>query len=263
MSKQLELFPDQERKLVMPTAFVGQETKKTVFTLSTPRQWTDNEIDFILDSKSKGYSVSEIAEATGRTEVSISVKLKRLGKSKNNYNKDHIQDKYKANKDFASMIEPTSILDLYCGKNSYWAHRYDNVTTNDINTEFDAMYHQDALVCACNMYSGGVKFDLIDIDPFGSAFDCFDLCVKMAKKGIIITFGELGHKRFKRLDFVRRFYGIEAMEDFTLNNLIKQVVKIGERNKKQLTPVIIKEWSLIGRVYFTISKIKITEQWHT
>lgn len=262
MYSEMDLFPEEKKDLVMPSSYIGQETKKTEFTLSAPRKWTEKEVGFILDARKQGYSVSDIASATGRTEVSISVKLKRLSKSGNSYNADHIKDKYKANEIFAKKILPTSILDLYCGKNRYWMQRFENVTSNDINEQFNATYHQDSLVCACNLYAGGYKFDLIDIDPFGSAYDCFDLCVKMAKKGIIITFGEIGHKRFKRLDFVRRYYGIERIEDFTIENLIKEVVRIGERNKKLLTPVIIKEWNLIGRVYFTISPMKITEQWN-
>ena len=91
---------------------------------------------------------------------------------------------------------------------------------------------------------------------------CFDLAIKMSKKAIIITLGELGHKRFKRLDYVRRYYGIEKLNDFTTDNLIKHIIKIGERNKKLLIPVYIKDWNNIARVYFKIKKIKITEQWN-
>ena len=262
MNEELDLFPIERKELVMPSSFIGKETKKTEFTLSAPRKWTDEEIEFVRDAHCKGYSIGDIAMATGRTEVSISVKLKRLGKSGNKYNTDHISDKYSANERFARMIQPTSILDLYCGENRYWSQRFENVVTNDKNTEIGAMYHLDSLVCACQQYAGGHRFDLIDIDPFGSAYDCFDLCVKMATKGIIITFGELGHKRFKRLDFVRRYYGIDRLEEFTIDNLIKEVVRIGERNKKILTPVITKEWRMIGRVYFTISPMRITEQWN-
>ena len=100
------------------------------------------------------------------------------------------------------------------------------------------------------------EYDIIDLDPFGSAYDCFDLAIKMAKKGLIITFGELGHKRFKRLDFVRRYYGIETLEDFTTDNLIKHIIKIGERNKKILKPIYVKEWRNISRVYFRIENTK-------
>lgn len=76
-----------------------------------------------------------------------------------------------------------------------------------------------------------------------------------------MTLGELGHLRWKRLDFVRRYYGIETLEDFTIDNLIAEIQKIGLRNKKHLEPAFIKEWNQIGRVYFTIHPVKITEQW--
>ena len=106
------------------------------------------------------------------------------------------------------------------------------------------------------------KYDIVDLDPFGSCYECVDLSVKMARKGIVVTFGEMGHKRFKRLDFVRRFYGIDNMGDFTTQRLIDEIAKIGRRNKKELIPVFVKEWRLISRVYFEIKQIKITEQWN-
>jgi hypothetical protein len=113
----------------------------------------------------------------------------------------------------------------------------------------------------CKLYYEGAKFDLIDIDPFGSAYDCFDLCVKMAKKGLIITLGEIGHKRWKRLDFVRSHYGIEKLEDFTSNRIVDEIIKIGARNKKKLIPIFLNDYRNISRVYFKIETLKITEQW--
>ena len=113
----------------------------------------------------------------------------------------------------------------------------------------------------CRMYAEGRKFDMIDLDPFGSAYDCFDLAVKMASKGLAITLGELGHKRWRRLDFVGSHYGIRTLEDFTIDNLIEHIRHIGERNKKRLVVWGFKEWQNIGRVYFRIEKLKVVEQW--
>ena len=53
----------------------------------------------------------------------------------------------------------------------------------------------DALKFCCYEYYCGNQYDLIDIDPFGSVYDCLELAIKMAKKGIIVTYGEYGHKR--------------------------------------------------------------------
>jgi hypothetical protein len=83
----------------------------------------------------------------------------------------------------------------------------------------------------------------------------------MATKGIIITFGELGHKRWKRLDYVSRYYGITTLEDFTLKTLVDHCEMIARRNKKTLVPVISRTWDRIGRVWFEVKPITITEQW--
>lgn len=83
----------------------------------------------------------------------------------------------------------------------------------------------------------------------------------MSKKGLIVTLGEMGHKRFKRLDFVRRMYGIETLEDFTTETIIKEIQKIGLKNKKILKIHTLKEWQGISRVWFTIEEYKVVEQW--
>ena len=134
-------------------------------------------------------------------------------------------------------------------------------TTNDIERNIDADFHEDALRCICQLYHDGHKYELVDLDPFGSAYDCFDLAIKMAKKGLVITLGELGHKRWKRLDYVSTHYGITDLDSFTIENLIKHIQMIGARNKKKLTVWQYREWQNIGRVWFKIENIKVTSQW--
>lgn len=102
---------------------------------------------------------------------------------------------------------------------------------------------------------------MIDLDPFGSAYDCFDLAIKMAKKGLCITLGEMGHKRWKRLDYVKDRYDITDLDDFTSLNLIKKIQEIGRYNKKNLIVFDYKDWQHISRVWFTIEPYKETSQW--
>lgn len=188
------------------------------------------------------------------------IKVKRLGKKEDTYNKEHIEEKYKINDEFVKLIQPKTALDCYCGtKDFYFDYLGENSISNDIDESVTASYNMSALKCLCTLYPQ--TFDLIDLDPYESAYDCFDLAIKMANHAIIIAFGELGHKRWKRLDFVSRYYGIENLEDFTINNLIKHVQMIGRRNKKNLIPIYVKEWRNIGRVWFKIEPLKITEQW--
>ena len=182
----------------------------------------------------------------------------------NSYNEKHIDEKYLANKDFIqSLSNANTLLDVYCGVNSYWKNNYFDleVTTNDSNEDIPADYHYDAFKLLCHLYYEGKKFDVIDLDPFGSAYENFDLAIRMAKKGLIITFGEIGHKRWKRLDFVNKRYDIHSIEDFTVEKLVEEVVRKGKQHKKLLTPVIIKNFHQISRVYFVISPYKETSQW--
>ena len=72
----------------------------------------------------------------------------------------------------------------------------------------------------------------------------------------------MGHVRWKRLDFVRNHYGINTIEELTSENIIKEVIRIGERNKKKLIPIVVKDYNLISRVWFKIEPFKIIEQWN-
>lgn len=243
----------------LPDEYKGDYNKGCGYTETVPRKWTDKEIEFLKELKAQGYSNKDIAVSLDRSETSISIKLKRLGKKQDTYNKRHIAEKYELNNAFLDTLKPKTILDLYCGTKSFY--KPFNAVTNDIDEAIPADYHADAFKLICKLYSEGQKFDLIDLDPFGSAYDCFDLAVKMANKGLVITLGELGHKRWKRLDYVGTHYGVKTLDDFTIENLIRHIQGIGERNKKLLTVWQYKEWQNIGRVYFTIDKLKVTKQW--
>lgn len=246
----------------MPKEYYGKHTKQDKYKLTTPRRWTKEEEAWCLDLKEKGFTVKEIAESIGRELTSVSIKMKRLTKKDDTYNKKHIIEKYEVNKQFHEDIKFKSLLDVYCGVKSHWKNNYNlKVVTNDVNTEIDADYHMDSLKLLCSMYADNKKFDVIDLDPFGSAYDCLDLAIKMAKKGLIVTIGEMGHKRFKRLDFVKRMYGIENLEEFTSDRIIEEIQKIGLKNRKVLNVFCKKDWQGISRVWFTIEDYKVVDQW--
>ena len=256
---------DKRQIPMLPQSSRGKTLAGSVYVKSTPREWTDAEIDWLYRMKDMGFTNSEIAKSMGRTEVSIGIKLKRIGKKNGRYNDAHKEEKYAANQQFLDTYKPEDILDLYCGKESWWDNhtKAGTVETNDIDKSVMALNHKPAERLVAELYSRGCTYDLIDLDPFGSAYDCFDLAIRMAQKAIIVTFGEMGHKRWKRFDFVRYRYGIENLSDFTTERLISEFRRIGLTHKKDLVPVIVKEWPRISRVYFEVRPIKVTEQWES
>jgi len=246
----------------LPKEFMGCETKNGGFTKNTPRKWTKEEVDWALMLKAKGYKTKDIARFIYRGNVSVSIKLKRIGKEDGlTYNQPHRDDKYFHNDLFLKYINPKTVLDLFSGSDSYYSGKVDELYTNDNDEMFVTYYTEKAEKLVCKLFYDNCKFDLIDIDPFGSGYDCFDLSIKMARKGIIMTLGEMGHKRWKRLDFVRSHYGIDNLLDFTSINIVNEIIKIGARNKKKLTPIFLNDYRNISRVYFEISPLKVTEQW--
>jgi hypothetical protein len=243
----------------MPDEYKGAIKKNGGFTKTAPREWTSLEIAWVQSLLEQGFNCKEIAESIERSEVSTQIKIKRLSKKACTYNEEHIADKYQTNADFLTYIQPKTVIDVYAGERSFYSDF--EVISNDKKENAETDFHLDALKFCCLMYCNDKKADVVDLDPFGSAFDCFDLAVKMAQKGLVITFGEMGHMRWKRLDYVRRYYGIERLEDFTLDALIEQVKAIGARNKKELIVYAKREWRNIGRVWFEVKPLKITEQW--
>lgn len=234
----------------MPEQYKGKSNAKTEYVATVPREWTKEEIGWLFRCLEQGLTAQEIAYSMDRSLISVKTKIQKLRKKNNTYNEKYVDEKYKANEAFLEVLKPNSVLDLYTGEKNYYKD-YD-AETNDINERIPADHHMDALKCICMLYSQGKKYDLVDLDPFGSAYDCFDLAIKMAQKGLIVTLGEMGGHRWRRLDYVKRCYGIETFEDFTIDNLIKHIQKIGARNKKNLRVFTVMKWTNIGRVYFWI-----------
>lgn len=231
------------------------------------KKWTDEDIETLKKLKGEKKNVKHIAEALNRSEVSVSIKWKRLNKKNKTYNKKHIDKKYNLNKQFVDLIKPKSILELFSGEKSWYItqglEQKIKIVTNDKDVSFiNNNYNMDASKLISILYGNGDKYDVIDLDPFGTAYDCFIPAIKMAKKGLIITFGEMGHKRFKRLDFVSKAYGIKTLEEFTIENIIQKVQELGRLFKKELTPEYIMTGHQIKRVYFSISKYKEVSQWN-
>ncbi len=257
------LFNDNyEDQFYLPSKFIGSELTGNQFITGTARKWTAGEEDWAMMLKSKGFTTKQVAKYLYRSLLQVSIKIKRLNKlGGKKYNEKHREEKYKYNELFLELIKPKSVLDLYSGAVSFYKDKVAKVITNDKNISFDCDYNEDAHKLICKLYYENSKFDLIDIDPFGSPYECLDLSIKMAKKGLIATIGEMGHKRFKRLDFVRSHYQINSLDDFTSDNICNEIIKIGERNKKKLIPIFIADWKGISRIYFKIENIKITEIW--
>lgn len=221
-----------------------------------PKKWNDQQEAEILLLRSSGLNTFEIAERVNRSEISVNLKLKRLTKKDGSYNVKHVLDKYNTNKLFLDCIKPASVLDLFSG-DSWYKGKVKRLVTCDINKKFNVDFSMPAFDLLCKYNLEKQKFDLIDLDPFGSAIEEFHLAIRLATKGIIITLGELGHKRWKRYDYVGRWYGITTYEDFTSENIFKELQRIASCHKKELTLVFKKDYNRISRVWCSIKPLKI------
>ena len=238
----------KEKIKKMPESYKGDQIK---VKNTIGRQWTVKEFEWVRNMINKNFTDDEIALSIDRTISSAAYGIKIIKKQDNVYNKSHLNEKYDTNMKFIERIEPKSVLDLYCGPKNFYKGKVKNVTSNDKNKLIEATYNMDAHKCICYLYSQNKKYDLIDLDPYGNSYDCFDLAIKMAKKGLIITFGEMYCKRWKNDKFIKRYYNL-SLEDFTIDNVIEHVQMIAKRNNKILDPIYIGKWKNINRVWFEI-----------
>ena len=220
---------------------------------SVPKKWTNEDISTLLSMRKNNMKFKDIAIKLKRTNVSVEIKYKRLCKKNDTYNIKDRNLKYETNEDFINSIKPESILDIYAG-NSYYKNNYKDikVTDNDIKGKCDYKLKSiDLLIKLRNK-----KYDLIDLDPYGSAFECFDLAINMSKKGLIITFGEWGQKRWNRSDFVRHRYNINTLKEFIDAKFINYIINRGLIFNKKISVYKSITYKNILRVYFKIKTIK-------
>ena len=72
----------------------------------------------------------------------------------------------------------------------------------------------------------------------------------------------MGHRRFRRLDFVRDRYGIMDYDDFTSGNLVKEVQRIGRINHLDLKLYRLCDWGNVSRAWFMVSPLKYVFHHH-
>lgn len=222
-----------------------------------PKKWTIEDETYLKVLKWFWHNNEYIWLVMWRSTVSIWVKWKRLHKEDNTYNSKHVQDKIQSNNVFFELINPKSVIDCYAGKRFY-KDKGIKYISNDLHEDW-CDYKLDAFKFLSQF--DWRAFDLVDIDPFWSWFDCIDVWLRIAKKWFIITLWELWHKRFKRIDFVKDRYWIIDNE-LWIERIIEYILKRWLIYKKILNPVIIKDWWNIWRVYFEVKQYKELSQWN-
>ena len=243
---------------IMPDEYKGNSStaQHKDFVLKT-RRWTKEEEAWAWDLCKEGYTIKEIAYSLDREHNSVSIKMKRLKKKHNEYNDKHRDDKYKYNLKYMKLFrEDVSILDVFCGVDMFYnSHGYLNVVTNDKNTSIKSMYNLDADKMLDLAIEEGWKFDIVDLDPFGASISYLEKALKIAEYGLVMTLGELGHKRFKRLDFIGKYYSnITSVDDITIENMVEEIIRIASSKGIKLEVAYCRDWSNIGRVWFKIKR---------
>lgn len=231
---------------------------------SKRKKYTEAEKNLVKELTEKNVSLEDIGLAINRPVDSIRKIQKDFRLENNTYNKKHVADKYFRNYVFIDYIKPKSVLDLYCGPVSFYKNKTNipEVVTNDKDEKIPADYHDDALRTAAYLYSQHKTYDIVDLDPYTSPYECIDLAIQLAKKGLVISFGELSAKRWGKLPPVYKLkYGIETKEELSLAMLVDYVRDRGKIYGKLLEPFYSRTWhGNFSRVWFKVESISSIRQ---
>ncbi len=234
------------------------------YTKTIPRKWSKHEEDCLKEHINNQITYSELLKKlNNRSKQSIYRKLTRFKLTLLQYNKNNVDEKIRTDKDFFDILNAKcyniNVLDAFSGNNKkykLWGAK--KVFTNDKNKKYETTFNKDSYKLLCQLNSkGDNQFDLVDIDPFGTCFDCWELAIRLAKCGVVITHGEIRQIiRFKRKDLCQRYFNktsIEVPED-----IIKFVKWLGFRHKKKITVYKFLNWNYQARGYYLIEPIKQT-----
>lgn len=251
--KEIPRIPKEFKSGVVYTIPKGRSTTVHESGLVSEK-WTKEEEEWCWNLYKEGYNYKQIALSVDRPYNSVSIKMKRLKKKHYEYNEKHKDDKYATNELFLETVGPIkTVLDVYCGFNKFYSSRGYLAVNNDINKDIDCDYHMDAKKLLETICENDLKFDLVDLDSFGATIELLPYALKIAKKSIVMTLGELGHRRWKRLDYISKHYNtISKVEDITVDNFVAEIVDIAKIQGVNLIPVFIKDYGNIGRVWFKI-----------
>lgn len=232
-----------------------KKSETTTFKTDELKQelWTVEEENWIWDLYEKGYSYGEICQSVSRNVNSISIKMKRLKKKKDLYNEKHRESKYLLNNEYLDYMgnKIETVLDVFCGHKMFYKERY-NTLSNDINTNIDCDSHYDVDFCLDKCIENNCHFDLVDLDSFGATIQYLEKALIIANRGLIMTLGEVGHRRWKRLDFISKYYDIDKVEDITMERMIENIIRIAKERGVFLKVIRYADWGNIGRVWFEI-----------
>ena len=170
----------------------------------------------IYDRFSEGFTIQNLEETFGKDKEKIKKLLKKYRKDINEYNSDHVYEKYELNERFFDKINPKTILDAFCGVSRYWATEYSDVASVISN----------------------------DIDPNAKPDKGYTY---NAKTLLEREFPRVKRYHKKYLNYFRKNFGIDSSsDDMTIEKFAEYLV---ERSGGKFKVFGIGEWKTCCRIY--------------
>lgn len=198
------------------------------------KRWSEREADFIKNKLVSGYTCKQIAELTGRTEITVSDFKCKFLKLYHLYNLDnHYSYKQALNLEAIQVLGVRTVLDLYAGLESSYS-KYCRVTSNDKFVDGHT-YQMDAEMLVKKLELTNEAWDYIDADPFGNCRSIWEFIVDRSLKGFSIGLGDFYLSKFyKRTKHVQRVYGLQSYKDLTIDSVVNIIKELGHRYGKKI-----------------------------
>ena len=125
----------------------------------------------IISLFKQGIKMFPIAKQLNIPHFEVVRVLNGYRKKNKTYNKGRFggfENKNKLDREFVKFLTPKNILDVYAGDGKKYPRNI--TTTNDIDKKYNTNYHLDAINLLSNASIEDYKFDLVDLDPYGSCW---------------------------------------------------------------------------------------------
>jgi len=172
---------------------------------------------------------------------------------------ERLDFKYDLDRHFVKQVGTRTLIDAYAGNSNRYIRMKIEAMTNDLDTQYETNYHLPADRFLNLLHGSGMTADVVDLDPYDSCWICLPTAVKLANKGLIVTYTDFENWRYKRSKVILSQVGLNPDSWKAYREaLIYATIDIGETfGKKRLKPVYLFEpISSYLRVYFTITILK-------
>jgi hypothetical protein len=180
-------------------------------------------------------------------------------RSKKNRYAERQDFKYDLDRKFVKELGAVTIIDAYAGTSNRYASMKLEVMSNDLDNTCNTNYHLCADRFLNLIHGSGMTADVVDLDPYASCWHCLPTAIKLANKGLVVTYTDYTNWRFHRTAVIERQIGTRPKnwEEYRIGLILATIDMAEVFAKKKLRPIYLFEpTKTFLRVYYLVTDKK-------